>query len=466
MKKLTSLFVLILLTIVWNCGPANRPSATPADIVAIASQTPKPAWLIQHPVDPSYYIGIGSAAKSQYGAAALKSAQDQALADLASQITVTITSDIVTTLIEQGELTRDEYLATARSQAVADLEGHEFVDSWQDANYQYAYYRLSKAKYAAIQAGKRQAAIALAIDQFQKAQAAQVLGNFSAAFTAALQAFEPLIPYLNEALTTTLEGNSVILSNSVDQLIKTLVGGISLKPNQSRASGKLGKPVATQLTIFARDPEGRSLRFLPLHAAFKKGAGDLIETLNTGSQGICKLEISSITSGANLQIVEVTVDLSSLMAADLDPILVSLVQTIPLTTTRIILDVSNPTIYLTSHEVFNGQELKQLQIEPLLKNHFVAAGFHFVDHPEHADWQMTLRATATQGTEFSGMYTVFADVNLNVVDRQSGEEIYKNALSRVKGIDLNYTNAANKALSTAAIKLNQTVIPQILANLK
>ena len=89
-----------------------------------------------------------------------------------------------------------------------------------------------------------------------------------------------------------------------------------------------------------------------------------------------------------------------------------------------------------------------------------------MDSPRGADWQITITATANQGAEYSGMYTSFADVNMNVVDRNSGDEIYKNALSRVKGIDLNYTTAANKAFTTAADKMIATIVPQILDSLK
>ena len=79
---------------------------------------------------------------------------------------------------------------------------------------------------------------------------------------------------------------------------------------------------------------------------------------------------------------------------------------------------------------------------------------------------MTLNATASKGTEYSGMFTSFADVSLNVIDRNTGNEIYKNSLSRVKGIDLSYTNATNKAFNSAADKMIGTILPEILESIK
>ena len=113
---LTSIFLLIA-----GCGSSGSQSSTPQAY----QLSPKPHWLTEYPVTPNYYVGIGSASKNQFGAESLKSAQDLALADLASQISVTITSDIITSLIEKGDITEEEYMASARSQAIADLEGHE-----------------------------------------------------------------------------------------------------------------------------------------------------------------------------------------------------------------------------------------------------------------------------------------------------------------------------------------------------
>lgn len=427
---------------------------------------PKPSWLIQQPVDPDYYFGVGSAAKNQYGSEAQRSAQDMALADLASQITVKISSEIITTLIENGSLTRDEYLATAHSETVAELAGHELVDTWQDAHYQYAFYRLSKAKYAAIQASKRQAALALSSDFLAKAQTAMAAEQFSESFQATLQAFIPLLPYLNEALEVTINGQTLILSNELYAQLQELLSGIGLSPNKTHVRGKLGQAISEKLTISAKDNQGRSWQNLPLKVRFKKGAGELVESVKTGPEGLALLQISNITSPMKLQILEISVDIQPLLHGIESPIVTGMIKSIPPSSTRIILDVVNPTIYLEASETFNGQALKQLQVEPRIKNHFIEEGFHFVENPQEADWHMTLQATANEGTEYSGLYTTFADVSLNVVDVKSGLEIYKNSVPRVKGIDLNYSNAANKAFNNAADEMISNILPQILESIK
>ncbi len=458
-RLFTLLSIMMLLT---ACSSGINPGIDPE----VMQAGPKPSWLIQQPVDPNYYLGIGSASKNKYGSEALKSSQDLALADLASQITVKITSDIVTTLIEKGAISEDEYLATARSEAVADLEGHELVDTWQDATYHYAYYRLSKAKYAEIQARKRKSALALSTDFLSKANAADELSQFSESYNAIIQAFIPLLPYLNEALEVEIDGQQVILSNEVNTQLHNLLSEIELSPSQSNLSAKLGQPIKNKLEVLARGANGRALRGLPLQVEFSKGAGEVLENVVTGSQGRAALQITSITAPLKLQVLEIRVDVEQLISGVESPIIAGLIRSIPPASTRIILDVVNPSIYMKSSESFNGQSLKQLQVEPRIKNHFIGEGFHFVDNPKEADWQMTLTATATRGTEYSGMYTVFADVSLNVVDRRNGAEIYKNSLSREKGIDLNYPNAANKAFNTAADKMIVTILPEILKSLK
>ena len=460
MSKLS--FIALIISMILGCSSNGTSESGPEDFKSIV----KPNWVQEYPVDPNYYIGISSASKTQYGAEALKSAQDLALADLASQITVTITSDIVTSLIEQGSISKEEYLATARSQAKADLEGHELVDTWQDPTYHFAYYRLSKVKYAEIQARKRRAALNLAVDFFKRGKASAQSGDFSGALDATIQSFLPLIPYLNEALEIELEGQTVILSNEINQYLHTLLTDIELVTTPSNIKGKLGKPVKQSLSVRATNGEKAAIQNLPLRLNFTKGAGELPSSITTVGSGVASFKISSLTSGENLQIVNISVDAGKIFNDSTSPVLSGIIKSIPIASAQITLHVEKPTIFLASTEQYEGQRLSQAQIEPQLKKYLIQEGFHFVGQSSQADWQMELVATATPGTEFSGMYTVFADVSVNVVDRSSGREIYKNSLSRVKGIDLSYPNATNKAFSSASDKLKATILPQILENLK
>ena len=462
MKLIRTLTSLVTLLLIANCGSGTNPGTNP-DVLAAG---PKPDWLIQQPVDQHYYLGIGSASKNQYGSEAQKSAQDMSLADLASQITVKISSDIVTTLIENGAITKDEYLATARSEAVAELEGHELVDTWQDATYHYVYYRLSKSQYAAIQARKRQAALSLSTDFLGQARAAIELNQFNEAFNDIIQAFIPLLPYLNEALEVNVDGQSIILSNEINSLLQSLLSGIELSPNKSDLTVKLGQPITEKLTVLARGNTGQPLGGLPLKIQFRQGAGEVLGNVKTDHEGIGLLQVTSITAALKLQVLEISVDVEELISSVKSPVLIGIINSISPTSTRVLLNVINPSIYLESSESFDGKKLKQLQVEPRIKNHFIGEGFHFVENPEDADWQVTLQATASRGTEYSGMFTTFADVSLSAIDRKSGAEIYKNSLSRVKGIDLSYENAANRAFSNAADEMITNILPQILESIK
>ena len=427
---------------------------------------PKPPWLIQRPIDPNYYLGIGSASKTVHGAEALKSAQDLALADIASQISVSVSSEIVTTLIEKGAMTEEEYLATARSRTAADLEGHELVDTWQDEAYHYAYFRLSKAQYAAIQARKRAEALALSTDLFASSSDASGGADFSQELRSLIQAFEPLIPYLEEALETDLAGTRVILSNKINASISQVLTDIKLEPNTGELSAKLGKPIRDKLSIQARTNSGSPINGLPLRIYFQNAPEERVVEVITDEKGVAEVPVLRLGSGDKLQILIIEVNPEGLIPEATSPITTGLVKSAGRINTRINIDVTNPTIFLAAKEVFNGQSLSQKRIEPKLKNHLIEKGFHFVDYGSQADWYMELNATATPGTQYSGMYTVFADVSLSLRDRESGKEIYKNSLSRVKGIDLNYPAAANKALSNAADELTKHMLPKIMASLK
>ena len=456
MQSLRIHLISVTIAILFMSCSASSPGSNPSG--------PKPEWLKEYPVSPTFYVGVGSAAKTGNHPTTMRSAQDLALADLASQISVTISSEIITTLIEKGDITRDEYLATARSQAVADLEGHEFVDSWEDSEYHYAYYRLSKMKYAEIQSRKRRAAIDLALDFRQKAITAEEQRDYSVMFTSLIQAFTPLIPYLNEALEVEVDGESIILSNDLSERIQMAVYLIPLLPDPLEVKGKLGQPIKERLTIVSSGILG-PLKNVPLKIVFKKGAGSMTELTSTGKDGVAELKVYSITSMEQVQWLEIQLDVERLLPEDLSPILRAVIESVSPAKTNLTIELINPTIYMVSSELFGGNSLRQAQVEPILKNHFVTSGYHFVDNQKQADWQITLKASALQGTEYSGLYTAFADVNVSVTDLSSGEEIFKNSLKRVKGIDLSYEAAGNKALSNAATRMSETILPEILEQL-
>ena len=111
-----------------------------------------PPWVTRYPSDPEYYIGVGGAPDSGNPTADLEHARANALAQLASEIEVSVRSDQTfresTTSADSSSSTADIIVQTLTSQ---NLEGVELVDSFHSAADGYwFYFRLSKSAWDRI----------------------------------------------------------------------------------------------------------------------------------------------------------------------------------------------------------------------------------------------------------------------------------------------------------------------------
>ncbi len=98
-----------------------------------------------------------------------------------------------------------------------------------------------------------------------------------------------------------------------------------------------------------------------------------------------------------------------------------------------------------------------LYIEPKLKNVMTQRGFNFTTNMAKADIMLDLKAASRQGSEFSGMYSAYVDLNISVTDMGTGSEIYKASKTGIKGMQLSYEKAGVKAFENAGKELGKLI---------
>jgi len=128
----------------------------------------KPDWVNKRPIDNNSYIGIGVAEKDIETSEYIQKAKDRALREIASEITVTISSATLNQILEKAGVVKEEFESQIKSSTQAQLEGYELVDTWEDKNQYWVYYKLLKEKYARLRKEKIDKAIALSLDFYKK----------------------------------------------------------------------------------------------------------------------------------------------------------------------------------------------------------------------------------------------------------------------------------------------------------
>ena len=164
-KNITLISIVVLL-IISGCSPKKQ-------VLDPEPSTPAPNWINQKPINSQYYFGIGKADKKYHTSNYQQVAKNSALEDIASEIEVKLDAQSV---LFQNETSREyfeNYQSTIKIEVTKNISGFEAVDSWFNENEYWVLYKLSKSKYAEIEAEKRNKSISKAIhyiDQYNQSE--------------------------------------------------------------------------------------------------------------------------------------------------------------------------------------------------------------------------------------------------------------------------------------------------------
>lgn len=463
-RYLSITFLMLFLIASCVTDPATQGTKNPPT-TPLASENRRPSWVNTRPVDPFYYTGIGIAQKMGTEKDYRQVAKDTALRDLASEITVNISGEFISNIVEQSGMVEQDVRSYVRSSTEASLEGFELVDTWEDSRDYWVYYRLSKDYYQNLKRQKLEKVISLAMDMFNNARTNEKQGRLSNALIFYLQALKQLKDYVSEPLLVELDGVKVFLMNEIYASIQYILSNTELRAREEKQTGKIGQPLKKPLTVSAVyiDKAGKEIGVsnLPIEFAFTRGAGNIVERVTTNRDGLAGARVTKITSTEKIQMVKAQLDVPRLIQGDFSIILQNMIKNLPVPNTKFVLDIQGLSAYITATETHFGKKGSLLYIEPKLKNSLTAFGFSFVNSASKADISITLKAASRKGNEWQGFHTAYVDLTISMIDMTSGDEIFKDALQNIKGVDLNYDKAGMKAFENAGEEI-ATKIKSIL----
>ena len=436
--------------------------------------TKQPDWVLKRPINNSYFIGIGIAMKSN-SKEYIRSAKNNALSDLSSEISVNISSELVDIMIERSGMSEEETRSEIHASTKADLEGYELVDTWENKNEYWVYYRLLKELYEEQKRLKRENAINLSLDLITNAKEKEsnweAQGEtINAAIEYYIQALKPIQNYYGEPLETYYDGNKIFLQNKIFTSLQWILSKIKLKAINPKLNVKVGSTIQNNLKVlatFSEDGEEVNVTNLPISFSFIKGQGELVEIIRTNSKGIAKSQIINISPLIKLQMIKCSLDLTNYFIEDsTSNYLLNTLKNINTPSSKFIINVIGPTVYLESIEYNMGNLLSIKIIEPKIKKYLTEKGYSFTDDIASADALISINAESRKGSEMYGQYISFVDATISVTDMNSGEEIYTNSLQSKKGIQLSFEQAGLKAYQDVSMEIYTDIVPEILEAMK
>ena len=434
----------------------------------------QPNWVSKRPVNNSFFIGIAVVIKSNTRDY-IQSGKNNALNDLSSEISINISSEFVDIAIEKSGLSEEEVRSEIHSSTKADLEGYELIDTWESDIEYWVYYRLSKSLYHSRIELKRENAINLSLDLFKKAKGKEKKwdtngSTINSAIEYYVQALKPIENYYGEPLKTLFNGEEIFLQNEIFSSVQWILSNIELRAINPKLNVKVGESLNNYLNVkatFSKEGKKVNVTNLPISFSFIKGKGELIETIKTGSNGIAKSQIINISPLIKLQLIKCSLDLTNYFIEDsTSNYLFNTLKHINTPSSKFIINVIGPTIYLESSEYNLGKLLSVKIIEPKIKKYLAEKGFSFTDDISSADAMISINAETREGSEMYGQFIAFVDATFSVINMNSGEEIYKNSLQNKKGIQLSFKKAGLKAYQDVTIEISEKIIPEIIEAMK
>ncbi len=435
------------------CGPK----------VPLVTAPVKPAWLGVKPYKAGFYTGVGHALKSDnnnYVQVAKKSALD----DLISEISVTVSSASVLTMIDSDKSFQERYEQIIKTTAEEQIKEFELVDAWEDEFNYWVYYQLSKERYREIKEEEKRNAITLASDFFDRARQAEKEGARVQAIHYYFQAFRSVEHYLADAIKISREGSDILLVNEIYGSIQRLLNLIDLSvfPNQIVVNRRVrvsDQPIILSTTF--RDDIGIASG-IPIKASFKKGSGIVFPTYKTNDQEQAKILLSKISSREIEQTIEVALDLDEISNLSDSRVYKLLASTFNIPTSKVLLQVQRPVVYLTANEKNFGLNKNANQLANKIKNLLSQEGFEFTGDRYAAELWVDVKADSEQGSVSGSIFITYLSGLIRVADINDGKEIFSTTLDRIKGYGLDYDRSSQDAYNKAVDAIEKEYIVDLL----
>lgn len=428
----------------------------------------KPKWVNQKPTNNEYYIGIGKSNKTNNDY--LQAAKNNALADLISEISVNISTHSLLHQFEDNSGFKESYEAYINLKAKNEIEGYELIDTYEDKNEYWVYYRLSKAEYERKKREKLEKTKNLSKDFFEKAKASEKIYDINNAIIFYVKAFDALKKHLDEDLSVfLLEEGKIYLDNAIFQSIQEIFSNIVITPEKDifeiTALSTDSDPVNVKVK-YKTSLETQNLENIPIVFYFPNSEIKTQEKVVSKSNGIAKCSIAHQAPKGKSQIIKAKLNIDNYFGPDTpDNFLKQMFTergTIPYG--NIIVEVNELFAYLESEELFLGQTSKRKPITNILKTVLSENFFSFTEDREKADVLIKIKSSVIEGEKLGqyNLHTAFLNCTISIKNLNTGMEVFTQDITNVKGMKSgSYNNAAENAIEKTKEKIINEIIPEI-----
>lgn len=454
MRTVWQLSIIMLLFV--GCGQKKE---------AVQTAVPEsPSWVQNRPISSTYYVGIGVAPKTSevnFQATAKKNA----LSDLASEIKVNVNTNSLLYTLEQNSSFEQEFRESIRTTSNLDLDQFEIVDTWQDVNSYWVYYRLDKTAYAEAQRKKKETAQALALDFLAKAQTEKDKGHFTTAADYYLRGLQAIEGFWNEENKVTFGDQTILLDNTLFTGLKSLLTDLNISVENEVALTFANRYGATA-KVLVRNSENFPQENVPLKYEYFGMYGRSRSTLNTNTDG--RLEIPIVNSDKTREgnALTISVDAGKIFEPfQSDSFMRKLTESMQGASIQTPIKYIPPVVFLESDEKNMGKAMSGKPLEAAISTSLGRHGIRLATNRNSADLIIKLNSDTKKLGQSQGFTTAQLNFNVSVTDQKTGESRYQISRSDVKGVDLTFEKAGLKAYQNLTGNIESELMRPIVNDL-
>lgn len=424
---------------------------------------PKPDWVNNRPVNTDYYVGIGMVSKINHRTDYQQIAKKSALDDLVSEIKVTISTNSVLKSVQNNMQFNQQFNTSTKVTALSTIEKFDVVDSWENENEFWIYYRLSKADYEELKRRKMQTQIDRAEDFLQRADQLNMHTDFVQILHMKIQALAMLQNYLNEPISSNYKGNVVNLQDAVFNSIQDQLYEIKYKTSVSELKGVIGKPLPVfNATTFLND--GTFIPNLPLKAGSDGMNSEAYDRIETDKNGMASFTKAKVRGAGSTQFLRVVVDVETIILSDsLTYLLKSILLSMQPPPISIKVAADPLKVFVVSQEQNLSKSIDQIMIEPVVKKELTDNGCVLVSKKNDADYIINISSnTVSLGVLWGNMLSAGCNITLSMSDAKTEIEVYRDGIQNIKGFQTTPENAGLDAIKKGLAEAEKKLIPSFV----
>lgn len=388
-------------------------------MIAIACFSKEPAWLTNR-ANETAYMGVGSASMSM--PLWEQKAEENALANLAQQISITIETNSFLATVEINNSDKEYFEQNTKISTKNLLEGYELVGTYKDkkTNTFFICYQLDKQTYLYNKQKKEREIANVGYGFLAEAQKALNDGDLFRSRTYYEKGLAVIEPWLFLDLRLTLEGQTIDVPNALYKGYISVFDGLQLvvEPQTIKINEETtGTDIRVHLTRY-----GVNVTDMPIVASFREGNGIISEKSKTDNTGVASFRLTAVNGKESVALIKFALAKEVLNGLGVSYRKFLSIQNWPEASCRIEVESSVKTAYLHNSGCDLSTLLKQLTAL-LGNNHFI-----LTPDPDEAeifiDVKNTIDYAGVVAGEIYNLNESYVNLHMKFYDNKNQQLLY------------------------------------------